>query len=562
MNFKEELSKVISEQTNTEKEQILSLLETPKDSSLGDYALPCFMFSKQQKKPPQTIAEELSKKIIREWFKTEALGSYVNFKINTEILAKNVLENIQEPFTLKNQEKKIIGIESPSPNSNKPLHLGHVRNLLLGLSIKQIQEKTGKKVIWFDLVNDKGTHICKSMLAYKLKGNKKTPETEKQKPDHFVGHYYVEFSKMLKENPSLEQEAQIMLQKWEQNEEETRKLWNQMRNWWLEGAQKTYEEYGIKIDVKHFESEIYDKGKTLVLEALKKGIFQKDETGAIFIDLEKQGLGKKYLLRADGTSIYMTQDIYLAKKRFQEHKLQELNYIVGSEQIYHFKTLFEILKLLGYEFAEKCNHVSYGLIYLPEGKMKSREGKIVDADDFKKEILELTEKELKTRYPEIEKKELETRKKIIAEGAINFFILKYDTQKDFTYYPEKSLSFQGETGPYVQYTHARICSILKKQVPLEKINYKKLELETEKQLINKLKKYEETIINAANNNKPSIITNYLLELAQLFNSYYQETPILKEQEETTNARLFLINKTRIIIKDALSLLGITAPEEM
>ncbi|MCC7574227.1 arginine--tRNA ligase [Candidatus Woesearchaeota archaeon] len=561
MNFKEELAQIISKELNIDKTQILELIETPKNQEQGDYALPCFFLSKTQKKPPQKIAEELTK-INKEWFTTQNEGSYLNFKIKIEILAKNTLEKINEPYILERQEKTNIGIESPSPNSNKPLHLGHVRNMLLGLSLKNIYEKTGKKVTWFDIVNDKGTHICKSMLAYQKQGNNKTPEQENKKPDHFVGEYYVKFSELLKQKPELEQEAQKMLQKWEQKNPETIKLWKQMREWWLQGTKKTYEEYGIKIDSQTYESDIYEEGKKIVLEGLKQGIFKKDETNAIYIDLEKEGLGKKYLLRSDGTTIYITQDIYLAKKRFTEHKLEEFRYIVGSEQIYHFKTLFEIFKKLNYDFWNKCIHIAYGMIYLPSGRMKSREGTIIDADDFKKELEELAEKELQKRYLEITKEELQKRKKIIATGAINFFILKYDSLKDFTYYPEKSLNFQGESGPYVQYAHARICSILRKEQPKKTLDYSKLELELEKQILNKLRKYEETIHNASKNNKPSIITTYLLELAQLLNSYYHETPILKEEEQTKNARLHLINKTRIILKDGLALLGITAPEEM
>ena len=561
MDFKEKITKDISKITEKKETQIQKLLEKPKDPKLGDIALPCFMFAKEQKKSPIQIAQELTQKIKSDWYETQNIGPYINFKIKNEVLAKTTLQNIQEPYQIKNKQQKKIGIESPSPNANKPLHLVHARNMLLGLSLKKIYEKAGNKVIWFDLVNDKGVHICKSMLAYKLKGKGKTPTTENKKPDQFVGDYYVEYTKLQKENPELEQEAKKMLIQWEQNHEETMKLWKQMREWWLEGVKQTYNEYDAKIDKQIFESDIYKEGKQIVLNALKQNTFQKDETGAIYIDLEKEGLGKKYLLRADGTTIYMTQDIYLAKKRFEENELDEFRYIVGSEQIYHFNTLFEILKKLGYEFSKKCKHIAYGLIYLPDGKMKSREGNVVDADEFIENMKQLAEKELKQRYPDIMKEELEKRKKIIAKGAVNFFILKYDSQKDFTYDPKKSLSFQGDTGPYIQYTHARICSILRQEQP-QNPELEALTLEKEKYIINKLNEYENTILHAEKNNKPSTITNYLIELAQLFNTYYQEAPILKEENKTKNARLFLIDKVRIILKDGLSLLGITAPEEM
>lgn len=561
MDFKQELIKLISKETEKKREEIEKLIETPKDVTLGDYALPCFTFAKEKKKNPAQIAQELAQQLTAEWFDAQNTGPYINFKIKKELLAKIILEEIQEPYTIKIKENKKIGIESPSPNANKPLHLGHARNMLLGLSLKNIYSKAGNEVIWFDLVNDKGVHICKSMLAYQLKGEGKTPKTENRKPDQFVGDYYVEFAKMQKENPELENEAKKMLVKWEQNDPQTVKLWKQMREWWLEGVKQTYKDYNVKIDNQTFESDIYKQGKQIVLEGVERGIFQKDEDSAIYIDLEEVGLGKKYLLRSDGTSIYMTQDIYLAKKRFEENELDEFRYVVGSEQIYHFKTLFEVFKRLKFDFAEKCKHISYGLIYLPDGKMKSREGNVVDADEFKEKMRELAKQELKKRYKDLKEDEIEKRTNLIATGAVNFFILKYDAQKDFTYYPEKSLSFQGESGPYIQYTHARICSILRKQQP-QNPQLNALKLDAEKYIINKLGEYEDTIKYAAKNNKPSHITNYVLELAQLFNSYYQEAPILKEEEKTKNARLYLIDKVRIILKDALALLSITAPEEM
>jgi arginyl-tRNA synthetase len=561
MDFKKEIAKIVSKHTGAEEDLIFSLIEIPKDLSFGDYALPCFSFVKEFKKPPQQIAQHLSKIVFADWFISEYSGSYLNFKIKKEFFAHNILNNIKEPFVLKNKQNDVVGLESPSPNANKPLHLGHARNMLLGLSLKNIYEKVGRKVIWFDLVNDKGVHICKSMLAYKLKGKNMTPSSSNKKPDHFVGDFYVEFSKLVSKNPSLEDEAKKMLVLWEGKDASTLKLWKKMRDWWLRGVKKTYDSYGVCVDVQNFESDIYEEGKKIVLDGYKREIFEKDETGAIFINLEYEGFGKKYLLRSDGTSIYMTQDIYLAKKRFDDYKLDKFVYVVGSEQIYHFKTLFKILSKLGFDFANKCEHLAYGLIYLPDGKMKSREGNVVDADEFLEGLLSLAEVELKKRYSTLSKVELERRKKIIAVGALNFFILKYDSMKDFTYFSDKSLSFQGESGPYVQYTHARICSILRKKKHVNP-DLSNLSLDLEKSLISKLGEYEDIILYASKNSKPSSIAIYLLELSQIFNSYYQEVPILKEDDSLVNARLFLIDKIRIILKDGLNLLGITAPEEM
>lgn len=561
MDFKKKITKEISTKIELDEETTYNLLEIPRDLKHGDFALPCFNFAKKHKKNPQDIAEELSKKLNSTWFTTQNTGPYVNFTINPTHYIETILKNITHPQKFNFFNKK-IGLESPSPNSNKPLHLGHVRNMLLGLSLYNIYKKVGFKVTWFDLVNDRGTHICKSMISYLLKGNNQTPTSTNKKGDQFVGDFYVLYSKLLKENPDLENKAQEMLVSWEKKNTETIALWAKMRTWWLEGVKKTYQDYGLKIDVQNFESDIFNEGKKLVKLGLEKGVFQKDETNAVFVNLEHKDLGKKYLLRSDGTSIYMTQDLYLAKKRFDDYSLDEFRYIVGSEQIYHFNTLFEILKLLNFDFAKKCKHISYGLIHLPHGRMKSREGQVVDADDFLSEMLSLAEIELKNRYNDITPEELERRKKIIAIGAINFFILKHDSIKDFVYVPDKSLSFQGDSGPYIQYSHARICAILRKQEITPINDFSTLNQFSEKKLTNKLNEYPLVVLSSANNNKPSLIANYLLELAQLFNSYYQETQILVNDPPTRNARLFLIDKIRIIIKDGLSLLGITAPEEM
>lgn len=562
MEFKKELSVIISNKTGFDEGVIFDLLEVPKDSSHGDFALPCFVFSKELKKSPNVIAEDLSKSLKSSWFICSCVGPYLNFSIKTKFLAEKVLGKIKFPIVLETSMKGTVGIESPSPNSNKPLHLGHLRNMLLGLSLKNIYEKVGYDVKWFNLVNDKGVHICKSMLAYKLFGGEESPESSNMKPDHFVGKYYVKFANSVKDNPELEIDAKNMLVDWEKGDKEVVALWSRMRDWWLQGVEETYRAFSINVDFQSFESDIYFEGKKIVLEGFEKGLFQKDESGAIYVDLEHKKLGKKFLLRSDGTSLYMTQDIFLAKQRFDEHKLDEFRYIVGSEQIYHFNALFEIFKILGFDFADKCTHISYGLIALPHGRMKSREGTVVDADDFKKDMLVLVENELKDRYSDLSVDEIEKRKEIIATGAINFFILKYDSLKDFVYFPDKSLSFQGESGPYIQYSHARICSILRKKKPPLSVDFSLFSLAIEKELINKLNFYENVILYSAKNNKPSSVAVYLLELAQLFNSFYQEVPILKEKESVCDARLFLVDKVRVVLKDGLALLGIDAPEEM
>ena len=471
------------------------------------------------------------------------------------------MENVEKEIYFDKKEK--ILLESPGPNTNKPLHLGHLRNMLLGVSLRNILRNLGHEVIPVDVVNDRGIHICKSMLAYKLFGNGETPESTGIKGDYFVGNYYVKYSEELKKDPSLEDQAKEMLVKWEEGDKETIDIWKKMRDWCLEGFEESFKNFDVHHDKSYYESNTYKQGKEIILDGLKKGLFEKNEEGAIVANLKEQGLGEKVLLRADGTSIYITQDIQLAKQRFEDYNMDRIIYIVGSEQNHHFKVLFEVLKMLGFPFADKCYHLSYGMVYLPEGKMKSREGTIVDADTFKFDMVEMSKKEMKERYPDLDEKEIESRAEIVATGAVNFFMLKYDSHKDFVYDPKQSLNFTGDTGPYVQYTHARICSIQRRagEKP-SKADYKLLELESERNLINKLGEYKNIVIKSGESFRPSIVATYILELAQMFNNYYHETQVLVEDESLKDARLFLIDKVKYVLSQGLSLLNIKAPEEM
>jgi len=561
MDYKDKIATLIKKETGIDAS---GLLEVPPNPELGDYAFPCFVLAKKYKKAPNQIAEDLAVKLKAPFIsEVKAVGPYVNFKIKSGNLAESVLSVISEKMKIGNA-KDVICIESPGPNTNKPLHLGHVRNMLLGVSLRKVLERVGNKVISVDIVNDRGVHICKSMLAYKLHGKNKTPESEKKKGDHFVGDYYVIYAKESEKNPEMENEVKDMLVKWENDDKETKTLWKKMRDWCLKGFKETYKDFKVKIDKTYYESDIYLEGKQIILDGYKRKMFDKDEDGAIFVDLSKINLDKKVLLRADGTSIYITQDIALANIRFKDFHMDRMVYVVGNEQNYHFKALFEVLKKLKYPFADKCYHLSYGMVNLPEGKMKSREGTVVDADDFRRDMISIALREVKERYPKLSKAEAEKRAEMIAVGAMNFFILKYDPVKDFVYDPKKSISFQGETGPYVQYAHARICSIIEKagrMIP-SKIDYSKLGEKAETNLISVLGRYSEIVQNAADNNRSSTIANYLTELAQAFTSYYHETQIIIDDKDLMNARLFLIDKTRIILKDGLSLLGIEAPEEM
>lgn len=564
MDFKKKLAKLLSNEIDLKESKVFALLEVPPNPEMGDFAFPCFSLAKELKKAPPQIASEIAPKISAEFIESSvAAGPYLNFKIKKDTFAKTILENIENELNNFDVKKEKICLESPGPNTNKPLHLGHVRNMLLGISLKNILRKIGHEVIPVNIVNDRGIHICKSMLAYQKWGEGRTPESEGIKGDFFVGSYYVWFAKEVKNNPKLEDEAKEMLVAWENGDEKVRALWKKMNKWALDGIQETYKNYDLEIDKEYYESETYLKGKQTVINNLEKGIFKKNEEGAIVIDLEKEGLGEKVLLRADGTTIYITQDIQLAKERFDDYHMDRMIYVVGSEQEYHFKALFEVLKKIGFPFADKCYHLSYGMVNLPDGKMKSREGTVVDADDFRKNMIELAREEVKERYKDLNKEEINKRAEMIAVGAINFFVLKYDAVKDFVYDPKKSLSFQGDSGPYIQYAHARISSILRKaNKDISTPNFNLLNLDSEKNIIAKLGNFKEIIEKAANDYKPSLVANYLLELAQMFNSYYHDTQIIGDDLFLMNARLFLIQKVKLVLKEGLALLNINAPEEM
>ncbi len=545
------------------KEEIENLIEIPPSSEIGDYALPCFFLSKELKQNPNKIAEYLSKKIkiTKEIEKIENKGPYLNFFINKKKLAENTISNIlkqRENYGRRISKKSIkTMIEFSSPNTNKPLHLGHLRNMAIGESISRILEFNGEKVIKTSLNNDRGIHICKSMVAYKLYGKGKTPELEKEKSDHFVGDFYVMFNNLLKKNKKLESESQLLLKKWEQGDKETIKLWKKMNKWALEGFHETYKKFGIKFDCEFFESNFYKKGKEIIKQGLKSKIFEKTEDGAIKINLEKEKLGEKILLRKDGTSVYVTQDLYLAKLKFEKYKLDKSIYVVGNEQNYHFNVLFTILKKLGFE--KEMHHLSYGMVALPEGKMKSREGIIVDADDLINNVQRLVKEELVKRQ-KLSGKELEKRSLIISLASIKYMLLKVDVKKDMLFNPKESISFEGDTGPYLQYSYARASSILKK-AKIKKDKFKIDELENEEfNLIKKLSEFPEVISKSYNTLNPSAIANYSYQLAQTFNEFYHACPVIDSEKQ--ELRLELVKTFRIVLKNSLYLLGIEVIDRM
>lgn len=564
MNNKESIAKILAKQIKLKEDEILSILEVPSNPELGDIAFPCFKLSSIYKKKPIEIAKELESKIkiTKDLEKIKATGPYLNFFLEKSNLAIEVIKKIlkeKEKFgTEKN--KQTIMIEFPSPNTNKPLHLGHLRNMSLGESVSRILEHQGNKIIRANLNNDRGVHICKSMYAYEKWGKNKTPESEKKKTDHLIGDFYVMFSKAAKENPALEEEAQKILQKWELGDKKTIALWKKMNKWAFDGFKETYKLFGIKHDKQYYESEIYGQGKELAQEGLNKNIFIKKDN-AIIADLTDEKLGEKVILRADGTSIYITQDMYLATLKDKEYKLDGSIYVVANEQDYHFQVLFTILKKFGYKFTKNLHHLSYGMVELPEGRMKSREGTVVDADDLILETQKLAKTEIKKRFPKLSEKELNIRSLKIALSAIKFMLLKTDHVKNIIFNPNEAISFEGDTGPYIQYSYARASSILKKSKKKPEIKLtSKILKEKEILLIKKLAEFPEVIENAQRNLSPSIISNYTLELAHIFNEFYHQTKVLDSENEIF--LLALVESFRIVCKKSLYLLGIETVEEM
>ncbi len=565
--MKEKISQILVKFTDLKKEEILNLIEVPPSPELGDYAFPCFVLAKKFKKNPNEIAEELADKILqkkdqrKEIEKIQPIGPYLNFFINQEILAENTLKEIlakKDKYGSQNNKQKII-IESPGPNTNKPLHIGHVRNIVLAQSLQQILKFSGNDVKLVDIINDRGAHICKSMIAYQKFGKGNSPEKAKQKPDHFVGDYYVKFAKEAEKNPALKEEVQLCLEKWEAGDKDVLALWKKMNDWALKGLRETYKKLNLVIDRSYYESEIYKGGKKIILDALKNGYAKRKQDGAVFVDLGNP-LGEKILLRANGTSVYITQDIYLAVLRKKESNFDRAIYVVANEQDYHFKVLFKILKELGYNWADKLYHLSYGMVNLESGKMKSREGNVIDADDLIEEIKALTLHEIENRYKNLSKKEKEKRANAILFAAIRYYLLKIDKTKDILFMPEAAISFEGNTGPYLLYSYARAKSILRK-ANYKKSAYKVSDVtDKEKLLIKTIANFSEVVSQAYQNLAPNLITNYAHQLCQQFNELYHSEKIIGSENQ--DFKLALVSAFSQVLKNSLALLKIETLEEM
>lgn len=589
MNLKQNLNEILT-QTITDLYQVslerLEIQNTRKEFE-GHYTLVTFPLIKELKKKPEDIGNEIGNALLEKQLITDfnVVKGFLNLSLPHSFWLNGFVENATNPNfgkLEKHPEQKSVMVEYSSPNTNKPIHLGHIRNNLLGYSVAEIFKAAGHKVQKIQIINDRGIHICKSMLAWQKFGNGETPESSGIKGDHLVGKYYVEFDQHYREeikslmsqgqseeeakkNAPLFLEAQEMLRAWEAGDEEVRSLWATMNGWVYGGFEETYKRLGVDFDHYQYESNTYLLGKDLIQKGLDSGVFYKKEDGSVWIDLTDEGLDEKLVLRSDGTAVYMTQDLGTAVERFQTFNIEKLIYVVGNEQDYHFKVLFLILQKLGYEWADSLEHLSYGMVNLPEGKMKSREGTVVDADDLM-EDMHRTAKEISSELGKLDgytDEEKEKLYEIIGLGALKYFILKVDPKKGILFDPKESVDFNGNTGPFIQYTNARILSILRKGESRD-FDAEKIELnESEIEIIRHLYNFEETIQKAAEDLSPALIANYVYDLVKLFNSFYQNHSVLKaEEEQLVLFRLSLSGWVSLVINSGLSLLGIDTPEKM
>jgi arginyl-tRNA synthetase len=557
----------------------------------GDYTIVLFALVKTLKLSPETLAKDLGENLVKNNPEFIAgynvIKSFLNLNISEKALISFLQKNYKDVcFGKKALTQNKVMVEYSSPNTNKPLHLGHLRNNFLGWSTAEILKANGNEVYKSSIVNDRGIHICKSMIAWQEFANGATPESAHEKGDHFVGDYYVKFNdeykreikELLNEGMSekeaeksapIMKKTQKMLLEWEEGKPEVIELWNKMNGWVYKGFDETYKRIGSDFDQTFYESETYILGKEFVKEGLESGAFYKKEDGSVWIDLSDVGLDEKLLLRGDGTSVYMTQDIGLVKQKFKEYNLDESIYVIGDEQIYHMKVLKEICRKLGMPFADKIFHLSYGMVELTTGKMKSREGTVVDADDLIDEMIATAKHHTEElgKVKDFTEDELKDLYEILGLGAMKFYLLRVDPKKRMVFNPEESIDFHGFTGPFIQYTYARIQSILRKiGMEIESITYVPSEhtlLPLEKQLILFLEKYSIAITQAADELNPSVIANYAFHLAKTFNSFYVEHSVANaESEEKKILRLCIAVMTATVIKNALGLLGIAVPERM
>ncbi|HPE92548.1 MAG: arginine--tRNA ligase [Sphaerochaeta sp.] len=546
-------------------------VQTPPKPELGDLAFPLFAYAKMLRTAPPMLASSLKTRL--EKVEDRPLGDllvagpYLNVRIDTAALATALSVQLSEQKELygtnKSMAEKRVTIEFSCPNTNKPLHLGHMRNDSLGESVAAILKANGATVRKVNLINNRGVHICKSMLAYQKFGNGETPQSSGIKGDHLVGKYYVMFAQWAKEDPTAEDQAQEMLRQWEAGNEQVIELWKLMNGWTLDGLHESYQKMGISFDAYYYESETYKYGKDEILKGLEQGVFYREEDGSVWVDLEPIKLDKKVLLRKDGTSLYMTQDVGTAIMRHKDWPFDSLIYVVASEQQYHFRVLFYVLDRLGYDWAKDLHHLSYGMVNLPDGKMKSREGTVVDADELVDTLTSLARKEIEAKEREALVDDIEKTSQSIALGALNYYLLQVTPTKDMIFNPAESISFNGNTGPYLQYMGARISSMLRKYeseyADIQKLGFDSslLTLSDERELIKQIALYPEVVQKAGASYDPSLLCSYLYDLSKLFSRWYHDNPVLKAATpDLVRSRIELATMVLQVLKNAFGLVGI------
>lgn len=587
MNIKQNIQNIIQKIIHTKYQipEVILEIQDNKTEFEGDFTIVTFPLVKLLKKNPELIGNELGTALTAEGNFVESYNvvkGFLNIIINSQFFINN-LKHSEEELHHINPKKEAVMVEYCSPNTNKPLHLGHVRNNLLGFSVSKILKEAGYEVVKTQIINDRGIHICKSMVAWQQFGKGETPESTGEKGDHLVGKYYVKFDQEYKKqiaeliaNGSTEEtakkeapifvEAQKMLLDWEKGEAEVRHLWETMNSWVYAGFQETFDKMGVDFDEVLYESDTYILGKDIIQKGLQDHILYQKEDGSVWCDLSDEGLDQKLLLRSDGTSVYMTQDLGTAVARFSSKNYKKLIYTVGNEQEYHFQVLFTILKKLGYSWAENLFHLSYGMVELPEGKMKSREGTVVDADELMEEMVETAQEKSEelgklNSLSDLEKQQSNEK---VGVGALKYFILKIDPKKKILFNPAESVDFNGNTGPFIQYTYARIQSLIKKSERENTSFEEGYDLNMyEKNLAILLSNYKEVLQKAAENLSPALVANYIYEVVKTYNSFYQNNQILHQKEENTvNFRLHISKLTAETIKKSLDLLGIETVERM
>lgn len=582
------LKKAVNAVYGVEPQKEMLQVQATRKEFEGDLTAVMFPLLKLSRKSPEQTGQAIGERMLANESRIESfqvIKGFLNLKMSSEYW-KDQLREIERSreYGFASDSGKTIVIEFSSPNTNKPLHLGHVRNNLLGWSVSRLMEANGHRVIRVNLVNDRGIHICKSMLAWQKYGNGQTPASTGMKGDHLVGDYYVRFDKEYKEQvrqlmrggmeqeiaereAPLMKEAQEMLVKWEQGDSEILSLWKTMNGWVYDGFESTYKRMGVSFHKTYYESETYLLGKELVAEGLKKGVFYRKDDGSVWCDLTPDGLDQKLLLRSDGTSVYMTQDLGTAARRYDEYRFDSQIYVVGNEQNYHFQVLKLILKKLGFPWAENIIHLSYGMVELPEGKMKSREGTVVDADDLMDNMV-ITARETSLELGKLEDMtpgEQTILFETLGMGALKYFILKVDPRKTMLFDPRESIDFNGNTGPFIQYTYARICSILRKA---NELGYQpemcdKPMIEKELRLVKLMTQYPQVIKDSGIAYSPAQVANFCFELAKEFNQYYHETSVLKEEDQCVRAqRLVLLKQVAKLLELSMNILGIILPEKM